>query len=144
MFEGSGSAKGVYIDLANTPDGVGGQIGYKASGYVNAGTFVQIDNIKATFTTTGNRGLSLAAVSTTFTATYSGTYAVSGGAGGSSSNGTASITTTATTSLFGWNFAGQGDSLTMMVNDTTNSRCYRITAVVGGGFNNNFISIERL
>ena len=120
------------------------EITYKNSGYVNAGTFVTLDNIKATLTSSGNRGLSIAAVSTTFTAQYSGNYNNSGGAGGSSSNGSVNITTTPTTSLFNWSFAGAGDGVTMIVNDNTNSRTYRITVMVGAGFSNNFISIERL
>ena len=95
-------------------------------------------------TSSGNRGLSIAAVSTTFTAQYSGNYNNSGGAGGSSSNGSVNITTTPTNSLFNWSFAGAGDSIIMLVNDNTNSKTYRITVMVGAGFSNNFISIERL
>ena len=144
FFEGSANSKGLYIDLSDCPTNVGGEITYKSSGYVNSGVFVQLDNIKAQFTSSGNRGLSIAAVSTTFTAQYSGNYNNSGGAGGSSSNGSVNITTTPTTSLFGWNFAGAGDGITMLVNDNTNSKTYRITVMVGAGFSNNFISIERL
>ena len=144
FFEGSANSKGLYIDLSDCPTSVGGEITYKSSGYVNSGVFVQLDNIKAQFTSSGNRGLSIAAVSTTFTAQYSGNYNNSGGAGGSSSNGSVNITTTPTTSLFGWNFAGAGDGITMLVNDNTNSKTYRITVMVGAGFSNNFISIERL
>ena len=106
-FEQGGNARGVYIDLSKAPDGVAGEIFWKASGFVNAGTYVSLDNIKATLTTTGNRGLSIAAVSTTFTALYAGTFDNSSGAGGNSSNGSVSITTTPTTSLFGWNFRSE-------------------------------------
>ena len=144
IFEQGGSARGVFVDLTKAPGGVGGELFWKSSGLVNAGTYVQLDNIKATVTTSGNRGLSIAAVSSTFTAAYAGTYDVSGGAGGSSSNGSVSITTTPTSSLFGWNFAGQGDLVTLVLTDITNSRVYRITMQIGGGYNNNFISIERL
>jgi hypothetical protein len=72
------------------------------------------------------------------------TYAVSGGAGGSSSNGTGTINTTPSNSQFGWNFAGAGDISTWILTDVTNSRTYRITLQIGGGYVNNFISIERL
>jgi hypothetical protein len=30
------------------------------------------------------------------------------------------------------------------MHDTTNARCYRVTLMIGGGYNNNIISIERL
>ena len=144
FYEGSANAQGLYIDLSQAPTGVGGQIGYKASGYVNAGSFVTLDNIKATLTSSGNRGLSLATTTGSITATISATYAVFGGAGASSSNGTVTYNTTPSSSVFGWNFAGAGDSSTYLLNDTTNSRCYRITLIIGGGYINNFISIERL
>ena len=144
IFEQGGNARGVYVDLSKAPNSVGGEIFWKSSGLVNAGTYVQLDNIKATVTTSGNRGLSIAAVSSTFTAAYAGTYDVSGGAGGSSSNGSVTITTTPTSSLFGWNFSGQGDLVTLVITDITNSKVYRITMQIGGGYNNNFISIERL
>ena len=143
IFEG-GSAQGVSIDLSKAPAGVGGELLWKTSNFVNAGTFVTLDNIKATLTSSGNRGLSLATTTGSITATISATYAVSGGAGASSSNGTVTYNTTPSSSVFGWNFAGAGDSSTYLLNDTTNSRCYRITLVIGGGFTNNFISIERL
>jgi len=116
----------------------------KVSNFVNAGTFVTLDNIKATVTTSGNRGLSLSGVSSSFTATIGATYAVSGGTGGSSTNGTTSITTTPSTAAFGWNFTGNGDISTYIVTDTTNNRAYRITLQIGGGYNNNMITIERL
>ena len=144
IFEQGGNARGVSIDLSKAPNGVAGELFWKSSGIVNAGTYVQLDNIKATVTTSGNRGLSIAAVSSTFTSSYAGTFATSGGPGGGSSNGNVSITTTPTSSLFGWNFAGQGDLSTFVLTDITNSRVYRITLQIGGGFNNNFISIERL
>ena len=144
FYEGSANALGVYIDLSQAPTGVGGQIGYKASGYVNAGSYVTLDNIQATLTSSGNRGLSVRTTTGSISASVSGTYATSGGSGGSSTNGVVTYNTTPSASAFGWNFAGQGDTATYVLNDTTNSRCYRITLVIGGGYTNNFISIERL
>jgi hypothetical protein len=142
IFEGSAGANGVYIDLSK-PTGNNNEITYKASGLVNAGDFVQLDNIKATITTTGNRGLSLATISGTFACNIAGNYA---GAvvGASGSSGTATITTSASTSLFGWGFTTQGDIATYIITDTTNSRAYRITIQIGNAFNNNLVSIERL
>lgn len=132
-----------WIDITG-PTFINAQNTTKVSNYVDSGVFVSMDNIKAALTTSAPRGLSLAAVSTSFNATYGANYAVSGGAGGSSSNGSINITTTPSGSVFGWNFTGAGDISTYIVNDTTNRRVYRITLAIGGGYNSNFISIERL
>jgi len=137
-----GIPTGVFIDLSK-PTGNNNEITYKASGLVNAGDFVQLDNIKATVTTSGQRGLSLATISGTIAVNMAGNYAGSGvGVGGSS--GTASITTSASTSLFGWGFTATGDMANYIITDTTNSRAYRIIIQIGASFNNNLVSIERL
>ena len=143
IFESDGNNRGVFIDLNKAPIGVGGELIWKISGIVNAGTFVSLDNLKVTVTTSGNRGLSIAAVSSTFTANISGTYGASGGGAGSSlNNGT--VNTTPSTSLFNWNFIAEGDGATYLIFDETNSRMYRVTLMIGSAYNNNFISIERL
>ena len=46
-----GNTKGVYVDLSKAPSGVAGELTWKASGVVDAGTFVQLDNLKVTYTT---------------------------------------------------------------------------------------------
>jgi hypothetical protein len=115
----------------------------KASGMVAAGTFVTLDNLKATITTSGNRGLSIGAVSTNFEADLSGWYSVPSGTAGSSSNNI-TYTTTASTSLFDWNFIVHGDTAQYQIRDKTNNRFYRVTMMIGAGYNINFISIERL
>lgn len=118
-----------------------------ASGYVNAGTFVTLDNIKASVTTSGNRGLSVASVSGSFQAMISGSYAsATVGASGSATRGDSvpTYTITPSTSWFGWGFPNAGDGSTYLVNDITNQRFYRIHLMIGPGYNNNFISIERL
>jgi hypothetical protein len=116
---------------------------WKASGIVNAGTFVTLDNLKATVTTTSNRGLSVATVSGTVTGYVSGHYQgiVSSSSGNSSST---SLSTSATTSLFGWNFTSEGDMSNYILRDNTNNRVYRIILIIGPAYNSNFISIERL
>ena len=144
MFEGSASAKGVSINLNNAPAGVGGELAWKVSNFVNAGTYVTMDNIKATVTTSGQRGLSLATVSGSITYMIGGSFGYVSGAGGGSSNGTATLTTTPTSSFFGWSFPDQGAMSIYIVTDITNSRNYRITLQIGGGYLNNFICIERL
>jgi hypothetical protein len=142
FFEGGGTARGAYIDLSQAADGVGTLLNNRVSGLVNAGTFVTMDDLKATVTTSGNRGLSLAATTGSFNINISGTY---GGVGGSSgSAGTGTINTTPSSSQFGWNFTNQAEGSTYIITDTTNNRAYRITLQIGGGYNNNLISIERL
>jgi hypothetical protein len=115
----------------------------KISGFVNAGTFVTLDNLKVTLTTDGNRGLSVGAVSTNFTANISGWHGYTGGGSGASGYNVA-YTTTASTSTFNWGFGTEGDGSNYIINDKTNNRVYRVTMMVGASFNNNFISIERL
>jgi hypothetical protein len=138
-----GNTKGVYIDLSKAPTGVAGELTWKASGIVNAGTFVQLDNLKVTCTASGNRGLSIGAVSTTFTASIGGTFGGAGGSGGTSAFNV-TYTTAASSSTFNWHFAGAGDISTYIITDTTNNRAYRVTLQIGFGYNNNLISIERL
>ena len=120
-----------------------GNVATKSAAYVDAGTFVTLDNLKATVTTSGNRGLSVATVSGSFTAFVNGSYTTYNGniAGGGSS---IAINTTASSSIFNWNFLGQGDMATYLINDSTNRKAYRIILMIGGSYLSNFISIERL
>ena len=115
----------------------------RTSGFVNAGTTIQLDNIRATITTTGNRGLSIGAVSTNFTAHLTGWYGQGGGGGGGSAENQA-YSTALSNSAFGWNFGNAGNGGQVNINDITTNRFYRITFIIGLSFNNNFISIERL
>ncbi len=142
FFEGGGNTRGAYIDLTQAADGVGTLLNNRVSGLVNAGTFVTMDLLKATVTTSGNRGLSLAATTGSFNINISGTYGGVGGASGSAGTGT--INTTPSSSQFGWNFTSQAEGSTYIITDTTNNRAYRVTLQIGGSFNNNLISIERL
>lgn len=115
----------------------------KVSGYVNAGTFIAFENIQATVTTSGSRGLSVAAVSTPFYCNIGATYAAFGGGSGNAAYNSY-LTTSASGSLFGWHFTNAGDFVTYLINDTTNNRVYRITMSIGAAYFNNFITIERL
>lgn len=116
-----------------------------ATGYVDAGQFVTLDNIKVSVSTSGNRGLSVATLSGTITATVSATYSCTGSGNGHSTAwpGT-TITTTPSGSWFGYHFPNAGDGSTYMVNDYTNQRVYRIYLNIGPSYLKNFISIERL
>jgi hypothetical protein len=120
-----------------------GNVATKVAAFVDAGTYVTLDNLKATVTTSGNRGLSIATVSGSFTAFANGSYVTYNG--NSSGLGiSVSVTTTASSSILGWNFLGQGDTATYIINDSTNRRVYRIILMIGGSYLSNFISIERL
>jgi hypothetical protein len=120
-----------------------GNVVTKVSGFVNAGTFVTLDNVKVTITTSGSRSLSLGAVSTSFSGNIYGFYGAGGGGSGNSSNNLA-LTTAASNAIFNWHFPNHGEGATYMLHDATNSRMYRITIMIGSAFLNNFISIERL
>ena len=139
-----GSTKGVYIDLSQAATGVNTLLNNRVSGLVNAGTFVTMDLIKATVTSSGNRGLSLATTTGTFSYNIGGNFGMSGAGSGGQSFAGQTLTTTATSSIFGWGFLASGDLSTYVLTDTTNNRCYRITLQIGASFNNNAITIERL
>jgi hypothetical protein len=121
-----------------------GSVSVKASGWVNAGSFVSLDNINATIAASGNRGLCISTGSGSIITYMSGTYGITGGMGGGALNTTITFNTNLSTSIFGWHFGSVGDAATYHMNDTTNNKFYRITIMIGYGFNNNFITIERL
>ncbi|MHA8094519.1 hypothetical protein ACMH5Q_06450 [Aquirufa lenticrescens] len=145
FFEGSNNAKGVHVDLSKAPDGASGELIWKTSRFVNAETFVTLDNIKVTATRLGAggnyAGLGIGAVSTTFVANVSANYSNTTVGGNTATNVT--YTTTASNSAFGWGFL-EGQTSTYIINDITNSRVYRVILMIGASYNNNFISIERL
>lgn len=118
--------------------------GYIAA-YCNAGVFLTLDNIKVSVTTTGNRGLCMAAVAGTFTASISATYSCNGGGNGHSTAWPGAVyTTTPSGAMFGYHFPNAGDGSTYLINDYTNQRVYRVHLMIGPGYAGNFISIERL
>lgn len=115
------------------------------SGVVNHGTFVTMDNLKFTVTSSGNRGLGVATVSGTaafyVAASYSGSTV---GHSGSASSGTLTYTTTTSSSVFGYGFPAAGDWSQYTFIDTVNVKMYRVNLVIGPSYNNNFISVERV
>jgi|688.fasta_scaffold06088_5 hypothetical protein len=145
IFEGGGSFRGVFLDLAKAPSGVSGELMYKASGFVNRGVDITLGNLKARIAATGNFSLQLSTVSGSYSV-YGSHYLVNNG---SFSNGIAgssprSITTTPTYINSDNNFIDAGNTSVWLLMDTTAQISWRITMIVGAGFNNNFISIERL
>jgi hypothetical protein len=122
-----------------------GNVSNKAAAFVDAGTFVTLDNLKATVTTSGTRGLSLATVSGTLNLYVQGIY-MNGAvyAYGSRTNAPVIYTTTMSASLFGWSFEQAGDTIIYHLTDAVNGRMYRITLIIQPSYLKNFISIERL
>jgi hypothetical protein len=115
------------------------------SGRVNAGVAVTLDNVQVQMATSGNRSLQFATVSGTYTARFTGytTYFSSGNQFTSFSGVSLSMTTTYQYPV-AWSFPTEGDTALYHMHDTTNGRAYRVTLIVGAGYNNNIISIERL
>jgi len=144
IFESGGNARGVFLDLAKAPSGVGGELMYKASGIVNAGVDVTLGNLKVRMASSVNRSIQLSTVSGTYSVQGSCVYIANGvGYVTYQDNSRVTITTTPT-NLSGLNFTAGGQTETWNLTDVTNSISWRITSIVGSGFNNNFISIERL
>jgi hypothetical protein len=122
IFEGGGSARGVFVDLSKAPDGVGGELTWKASGFVNAGVDVTLGNLKARIASSGNRSLQLSTVSGTYSLYGSGVYSYSG-IGGTTINSGAplSVTTTPAYIIPGYNFGTAGATDTWILMDTSNN-----------------------
>ena len=122
-----------------------GNVSTKAAAFVDAGTFVTLDNLKTTVTTSGARGLSLSTVTGTLNLYVQGVYTNQSGAAYTSyTNTPVAYTTTASGSMFGWNFEQAGNTIIYHLTDATNSRLYRVTLIIMPSFLKNFISIERL
>lgn len=115
------------------------------AGYVDAGTFLTLDNMKVSVTTGGLRGLCMAAVAGSFQASISGTSGfINGNASAATNYPPPTYTTTPSTSFFGWSFPNAGDGSTYLIHDITNWRMYRVHLMIGPGYMRNFISIEKL
>ncbi len=145
FFEQGGSSRGAYIDLSTAPAGVGFQINNRVSGFVNAGSFVTMDNLKFTVTASGNRGLSVATVSGTVALYVAGNYTGAAlTASGSATSSVITYTTTPSSSMFGWSFPTAGDYSEYIFTDATNQRVYRVTLIIQPSYISNFIGVERL
>ena len=118
---------------------------WKASGFVNRGVDVTCGNLKARIAASGNASLQISTVSGSYSVYGSGVYSYNG-LGGSTipNNSPLSITTTPTYIQSSYTFATAGATDTWVLMDTSAGMAWRITMIIGGGYNNNFISIERL
>ncbi len=121
-----------------------GNVVTKASGIVNAGVDVLLGNLKVRMSSSGSRSIQVSTVSGTYSVQGSCVY-MAGGVGYVTipDNNRFTITTTAT-NLSGLNFGTGGQVEMWNLVDVTNSIAWRITSIVGSGYNNNFITIERL
>jgi hypothetical protein len=145
IFEQGGNARGTYLDLAKAPDGVAGELSFKASGFVNAGVDVTLGNLRARIPTSGNRSLQLSTATGTYSVYGSDVHSQGGVSGSTIEAGFAvTITTTPTYIVPGYHFATSGATQTWILMDTSNTIAWRVTAIIGAGYSNNFISIERL
>jgi len=122
-----------------------GNVATKAAAFVARGVDVTLGNLKARIAATGNFSVQLSTVSGSYSV-YGSHYLVDNGAYSNTIDGSSprSITTTPTYIASGNNFLGAGNTSVWLLMDTTAQMCWRITMIVGAGYNNNFISIERL
>ena len=145
FFEQGGNARGAYIDLTRLPDGAAGELSFKSSGFVNAGVDVTLGNLKARIPTSGNRSLQLSTITGTYSVYGSDVYSQGGISGSTIAEGLAvTITTTPTYIIPTYHFGTAGATDTWILRDVSSTIAWRITMVIGGSYNNNFISIERL
>jgi hypothetical protein len=95
--------------------------------------------------TSGNRSLEIRAVTGSYAIRASGhaPYYSSGNQFAYFANVGIVITTTYQY-ITAWDFTTEGDTAIYHIHDTTNGRAYRITLIVGAGYTDNMISIERL
>jgi len=119
----------------------------------DAGDVVQLDNLKVRFSSSGNRSLEISTVSgsitvsgSTFNLFVSSSVGGTGGIGSETGIGFAS-TTVGTSWMYlqsAANFLYHGSIQRCFINDQTNNKCYRVTCIVGSGYFDNTIEIERI
>lgn len=120
--------------------------GYKGV-CVDDGVPVQLDNLIVQMNTGNPRSLQFKMATGTMSTRISGEIYWSNGAyvgnyGANYWNG--DTLNTSWQQIFGWNFPWEGDKAVYNVIDRTNKRLYRITLIIGAGYKNNFIVMERL
>lgn len=126
-----------------------GNVAIKAAAFVNESVPVTLGDIQVQMAPNGlARSLQIKTTGTAFTGMVSA-YTTYNGASGSHaftyiSDVTQNINTTFAHLGTTWGFAQSGDVANYFLRDSTNSRFYRITLMVGPSYFNNFISIERL
>jgi hypothetical protein len=122
-----------------------GNVATKVAAFVARGVDVTLGNLKVRFPISGNMSLQVSTVSGTYSV-YGSQVLVSGAVAYSAIDGGSplSVTTTPTYLNSVNNFVGAGNICTWNIMDTSAAMSWRITMIIGLGYNNNFISIERL
>jgi hypothetical protein len=123
-----------------------GNVATKVAAIVGRGTDVTLGNLKIRFAASGNMSLQASTVSGTYTVYGSQVLVGSSTLGSSRIDGGSPLTITTNPAYLnsGNNFLGAGDTTTWNIMDTSAGMSWRISMIVGAGYNNNFISIERL
>ena len=126
-----------------------GNVAVKAAGFVNESVPVTLGDIQVQMAPNGlARSLQIKTTGTAFIGMVSAYTSYNGASGTNAftyfSDITQNINTTFAHLGTAWGFAQSGDVANYFLRDTTNSRFYRITLMVGPSYLNNFISIERL
>jgi len=130
--------------IFTTQEGCSAQYnGLKYSAMANAGQSVQFENLLLSLPTSGNRSLQVATTTGTASLVGGGWMAFTGGSGGIY-NSSIAVTTTPTYLYSAWGFPAAGDNQIMFMRNTTNNHFYKMELVVGPGYNNNQIRIERV
>ena len=116
----------------------------KSAGIVNSGVPVTLGTIQVQMAVSGSRSLQIKTTGINFAGMLSGysTYNTNSYTYFSD----VSQTINGTMAYLGaiWNFVGNGDLAVYYLRDNDAQRFWRITLMVGPGYNNNFISIEKL
>lgn len=126
----------------------------KISKFVNTNSPVQLDNIQVRMpVSTADNSLQIATVSGTISMSgtqeilYRTSATATGGSSATYNTYVRQSTTLGTTFINFWpglDLGFHGSTQLLNIQDHTNGRAYHIIFTVGGGYNNNFISIKRL
>jgi hypothetical protein len=112
--------------------------------FVDDGVPVVFGDIQVQMTTGGSRSLQIRTTGISFTAEVSAYTTYSSSAFTHFANVTQTVNSTFAYIGTTWSFATDGDLAVYYVRDSTNSRFYRITLMVGPSYKNNIISIEKI
>jgi hypothetical protein len=119
----------------------------KIAKFVNDAVSVSFGDIQVQLAPSGsNRSLQIKTTGASISATVSAyaTYNSNGSLFTYFSDVAQTINSTFAYIGISWGFVGNGDVAVYYVRDSTNSRFYRITLMVGPGYSNNMISIEKI
>jgi hypothetical protein len=118
----------------------------KIAKFVDPGVPVNLGDIQVQLSTGGSRSLQIKTTGASISATISAyaTYNNSGSLFTYFSDVAQTINGTYAYIGISWSFVGNGDVAIYYVRDSTNSRFFRITLMIGPGYNGSMISIEKL